>query len=460
MERDFLVKYLGERDYWWETGKIYNEDSGFPRPEYAEKLLKALQFNRIIAVSGIRRAGKTTILFQLIRRLLNDGIEPKRIAYIKIDEILGKFNDMRELVSLYEEITGIDAQKEKVYFIFDEVQYHYGWQFQLKHLIDARYASKFLVTGSSTSLLLQQAKESLAGRLTFIDVAPLSFREFADFSAVGIKNLNRREGLTSEGIKFARARYGALLPYKEKLVHLFNEYLASGSFPEWFCVKGQDRANPSLAWANLLTEYFVLIIHKDVIDTFRDKIRDPVLIEKIAKEVALFSSNRFSYSSLANRLGASKDTVREYLFYLEASGIISISEVHFKTKKAREKNEKKIYFCDEGLRRALTLDYDDGKGAETAVNMHLSHLCRCAQPFKKLAYWKNSREVDFIWEGKDIVPIEVKYQENPDAGGLLECMERFGLKAGILVTRDKFELRDKDGKAVLLIPLWAFLSIF
>ena len=459
MERDFLVKYLAERNYWWKIGKIYEEDSGFPRREYAEMLLKALQFNRIIAVTGIRRAGKTTILFQLIRRLLNEGIEPKRIAYIKIDEILGKFGDMRELVSLYEEITGIDAQKEKVHFIFDEIQYHDGWQFQLKHLIDARYASKFIVTGSSTSLLLSQAKESLAGRLTFIDVAPLLFREFAEFSSAEI-NLKKNTDLSIDGIRGARAKYESLLPNKEKLIHLFNEYINIGSFPEWFKVKIQDTENPLMSWRNLLTEYFELIIHKDVIESFREKIRDPVLIEKIAREAAQFSSNRFSYSSMANRLGASKDTVREYLFYLEASSIISISEVYFKTKKAREKVEKKVYFCDEGLRRALTLDYDDGKGAETAVNMHLSHLCKCVQPFKKLAYWKNSKEVDFIWEGREIIPIEVKYQENPWADGLLECMERFGLKAGILVTRDRFEVRNMEGKTILLIPAWAFLSIF
>ena len=466
-DREFIVKYLKERNYWWDEQRIYDEDVGFIRGEYRPKLINELRYDRILALSGMRRTGKTTLLYQLMRYLLGSNTKTKHIVYIKVDELLDKFEDLRELIALYEEMTGLDAKKEKIYFFLDEIQYKDGWQFQLKHLLDAKYAGKFIITGSSTSLLYKQASESLAGRITFVDVSAFSFRDFVEFSMVE-KELKItamwhewKETISSNGLKNIEKRYEFLLPYREQMIYRFNEYLNIGGFPEWFKVKRQAGENPELEWKRKLAEYFHIIIHRDVIETFKEKIRDPILIEKVAKEAAFFSSNRFSYSSLANRLDGNKDTVREYLYYLEASGLISISEVYFKSKKAREKIEKKIYFCDEGLRRALTVDYDDGKGVETIVNQHLLHIVRNSKTFGKLWYWKNGGEVDFILENEGrAIPIEVKYQENPEVKGLLECMERFDLKTGIVVTKNKFETR-KEGKATIYqIPAWVFLLVF
>ncbi len=291
MQKEFITDYILRKNTWWKTGKVEKIYTGTERKEYTEKIQKNLELDRIICLAGIRRSGKSTILHQLIASLLKSGTKPQQIVYVKMDDLIDKTDDIREIADIYHEITGINPKNEKVYFILDEIHFLKNWQFHLKYFIDSKYKSKFIISGSSKTLLYKDAAESLAGRIRFIDVFPLTFSEFTEFS--GIK-LNLQKSLTYESIKH---NYHQTAPKKQEILHLLRQYLSVGGFPEWFKIKNMNE------WQKTLTEdYLSLILYKDIVHTF--KIKDPILLEKLVNETALYSTNRFSYTGLSNRLDA------------------------------------------------------------------------------------------------------------------------------------------------------------
>lgn len=438
-----MIRYLRERNYWWDTRRVEESEKGIERGEYLSKVYKTLNLDRVVCLSGIRRSGKTTLLFQLIDSLLKEN-DPKRIVYVKIDDVLGRIDDLRDITRLYLELTGIKPKSERVYFLFDEIHFLKNWQLQVKYFIDSHYRSKFIISGSSTTMLYKDASESLAGRIRFIDVFPLTFREFLRFNAI---ELDLKGGMEFKAIT---ENYQQILPKKEEILHLFNQYLDVGAFPEWFRIKDMRE------WQKILVEYLSLILFKDIVHVFR--IKDPILMEKLVSEVAMLSTNRFSYLALSNRLDADRETVKLYLHYLNASGLIFISEIYFKRKKARERLEKKMYFWEEGLRKALTLDKDEGKSIENVAAWHLIKKGLEEKPFFMSFYWKNRGEVDFIFEGKTILPVEIKYREDPGkVKALIEFMEKFSIERGVVVTKDLLDEKKIRGGTIMFIPAWLFL---
>jgi len=444
MDKDFLIKYLSERNYWWNTGKIEEYEKGIERKDYISTINKILNLNRIVCLVGIRRSGKTTLLFQLMDLLLGKN-DPKRIVYVKIDDILSKIDNLRDITSVYHELTGIDPKSNRVYFLLDEIHFMKDWQLQIKYFIDSHYKSKFIVSGSSKTMLYKDASESLVGRIRFVDVFPLTFREFLRFNGM---ELNLKEGMEFKTIK---ENYYNLISKKEEILHFLRLYLEVGAFPEWFRIK--DRRE----WQKtLVDDYLSLILFKDIVHVF--KVKDPLLLEKLIHEIATLSTNRFSYLSLSNRLDADRETIKLYLYYLKASSLIYISEVYFRRKKSRERLEKKMYFWEEGLRRALTLDDNEGKSIENVVVWHLIKKGMKEKPFFEPFYWKNRGEVDFIFDGKKILPVEIKYRENPlHINSLIEFLDKFSIDKGVVVTKDFLDEKIIKDKKILFIPAWLFL---
>ncbi len=460
MDKDFVIEYLKKINYWWDSGKINDEEKGIERKEYINEIENVLKLDRIICLSGIRRCGKSTLMFQLIDGLIKSNIDPKRIVYAKADDLLGKIDSLHNIVNIYHEITGIDPNANEIFFFFDEIHFMNNWHLQLKFYIDAKFKGKFIVSGSSKTLLYKDASEGLVGRIRFINIFPLTFGEFVKFSdsSINISTNNSVSAISTESIDEIKKFYYDIIPKKEKILYLFGEYLKAGGFPEWFKVKD------IMQWRKILVDdYLSLILFKDIVHTF--KIKDPLLLEKLVNETAKFSTQRFSYVSLSNRMDVNRETIKLYLYYLSSSLLVFISDVYSKNKKARERAEKKIYFWEEGMRRALTLDEDDATSVENIVTWHLIKEGFSKKVFFEPFYWKNGYEVDFVLETDILLPVEVKYRENPyEIKGMLNFMTQFSVKKGIMVTKDILDERifDINGKKVkiLFIPAWLFLLSF
>ncbi len=443
MKQEDLVAYLKEVNPWW-SGEFPKNMLGTPREGYLPKIYDAMKHRNIIAVLGLRRAGKTTLLFQLAKKLLD---ESKRVVFCRIEDIYEDLTSIKEIIDAYELLTGVDLKKEEAIFLLDEIQFFEKWQTELKRFVDSGYNIKFVVSGSSKIQIYRDASESLVGRISFVEVAPLSFFEFVVFS--GFKVEKPEFDLDPKKLQLA---YYKLIDKKNRLHSILEEYLEIGGFPEWFKVR--DR----LRWKDtLLNEYLALTIFKDIVRLF--KIKDPLLIQKLAKDTAMNSTERFNYSGIAKRLDTDRETVRLYLSYLSSSRLCYILDPYTRGGKLREKREKKLIFGEVGMKNAI-VGSDKSKDAETVVALHLIHHGNSEKSFFNPFYWRDDTEVDFVLESDDLlIPVETKYRseiKESDLDRIKKFMSEFKCKQGIVVSRDNFDVKND----VIILPIWFFLLMF
>jgi len=201
-------------NYWWIKGSVKDADHGIIRRKYIKRIEERTELERIICISGVRRSGKSTLVYQYIRELLEKGVEPERIVLVKVDLCLKDLDELRDIVSVYKELTGKDPQNDRTYLFFDEVHYMEDWQVQVKEFIDMKYESHFFVLGSPVTMMFKDASESLAGRISFINVDPLSFKEYLIFSGFDLPDEVSLEGM-----------YKALIDKKDLILHHLGNYI-------------------------------------------------------------------------------------------------------------------------------------------------------------------------------------------------------------------------------------------
>ncbi|MDD5474184.1 MAG: ATP-binding protein [Candidatus Methanoperedens sp.] len=441
-----------ERNPWWASGSVPEELIGINRREYLGKITERLKDQKLLAILGIRRSGKSTIIYQSIKYLLDNGTDPKNIFYINADDFEkpGRAN-LEETLDFCQQNNMVSMKSIKIYVFIDEIQNVRGWQQLLKKYYDLKYASKFIVSGSSSCLIYKNSSESLAGRISFIDVFPLTFREFLQFNNIEIQEVSLQ-------FKSLKQMYYELSPKINEIAGFLSQYLNVGGFPEWFDIKNEE------TWFKILSEeYTSLLIYRDIVRIFR--IRDPLLLESVFRFISAHSSERFSYLGIAKQNDGDKETSKQYVFHLARSHLISLSDFYTKSKKASERKEKKIYFCDLGLKNSIGGRQDIGFDAETCVYLHcLKHVS--GYPMGKIFYWldKKKNETDIIMNyGSELIPVEVKYRssiDDSDLKGILSFCQDFSVKNAYVVTKTLMEEREIDGVMVSFIPLWLFLLVF
>ena len=159
-----ILKVLIKYNVWWQTGNI---------PKEAEKEMKRTVFNetskaflnneirRFVILTGARRVGKTTILYQQIQELLKSGISPKNILYVSLDNPILKLSTLNKILDLYE--LQLSGEGEK-YIFLDEIQYAKDWDTWLKVLYDQNSKIHIMATGSASPIINQGVAESGTGR--------------------------------------------------------------------------------------------------------------------------------------------------------------------------------------------------------------------------------------------------------------------------------------------------------
>lgn len=441
-----------ERNPWWISGSVPGELIGITRREYLGKIEERLKDQKLLAILGIRRSGKSTLIYQSIKFLLQNGADPKSIIYINADDFEkpGR-EDIEKTLDFFQQKNMVSLKDKKIYVFIDEIQNIRGWQQLLKKYYDLKFASKFIVSGSSSSLIYKNSSESLAGRISFIEVFPLTFREFLQFNGMEIPDA----ALDFQAME--RLYFDLSLKMNEIMGFLI-QYLKVGGFPEWFDVKNEE------SWFKILAEeYTSLLIYRDIVRIFR--IRDPLLLESVFRFVSAHSSERFSYLGIAKQNDGDKETSKQYIFHLARSHLINLSDFYTKSKKASEKKEKKIYFCDLGLKNSIGGRQDIGFDAETSVYLHC--LKRVSgYPMGKIFYWldKKKNETDIVMScGSELIPVEVKYRssiEDSDLKGILSFCQEFSVRNAYVVTKTLMEEREIEGIRISFIPLWLFLLVF
>lgn len=420
----------------WNSWDRTSVESGVPR-QITGEISDYLDSPEVIVLKGVRRSGKSTIMFQVMNALMARGISSKSILYINFEE---PFFAEHRRTDVFERL--FNAYREeinptgRVYVFLDEVQEIPMWEKWVRTKADLKEA-KIFVTGSSSKLLGTEFSTLLTGRNISFTVFPLAFREFLSFK--GFDDF-------SDPVR--------LLKHKPLVKNLLREYMQFGGFPEVVL-----RERPE-AKEKLLKQYFEDILYKDV--AWRYQIRDIATLKNIALLCMANISNLFSYNKIKNALGVPLDVVRSYSGYMgEAYLIKEVLKHSFKVKE-QLRNPKKIYAVDMGLRNAVSYRFSEdlGRIAENIVAVELMRQER------DIYYYKNKGEVDFlVRKGIGIETLlqvcmtggenEETLQRELDA--MKEGMENMEAETGILITEDLEKEFLFGKKRVTAIPLWKWL---
>ena len=398
-------------NHWWKSGRVKKEFS----PKYKRKLfyeiIKYMDKRQILALVGLRRTGKTTLLYQLIQHLIEQGINPFNILYFSFDE---EDVSVEEILDYYEkEILKKDLSNEKVFLFFDEIQKLNNWENKLKILYDLYPKMKIIVSGSASINLLFKGKETLAGRIFYFYLDLLDFEEFIEMRGLSYEKLKKRINLWEKEIK---------LELKEYFKKPFPEIVrASDDFVSKYIKEG-------------IVERIII---KDIKDLFG--IREFDTIEKLIKLIFTNPGLMINLEEVANELGISRQALNNYLYYLEATYLIKSIGNFRGSFRASSRKLKKYYPLHPCF--SIAFGYDEkGKIVENLV-LFIT---------KAKHYWRqNNKEVDFITKK---FPIEVKYKnkvKETDTKNLIYFMKKYNFNKALIITKNL----EKKGK-IIYMPLW------
>lgn len=358
-------------------------------------------------VSGIRRCGKSTLLYQLLlERNLN-------ALYINFDDprlFDFELSDFQKLDKI------IEATRQSV-LMFDEIQLVKGWERYVRQKLDANY--KIFVTGSNASLLSKELGSSLTGRHITTELFPFSFAEFCEFKSI------------------------------EKNADSSKLYMKDGGFPEY--VKYQRGV--------ILTQLLDDILIRDI--AVRYNIKDEKSLQRLASYLLSNIGNLTSANKLREPTTIkSTTTILEYLSHLENAYLFSlIPKFDFSLKK-QNVNPKKIYAIDTGLVNAYVPKKRSDKGHQLE-NLVFSALRRVN---KEIFYHAGAGECDFLvfHRGEITQAIQVCYELTTDNkkrefDGLMEAMDAYNLSEGYIISHNQEDEFQINGKSIKVIPAYKFI---
>lgn len=422
------IETLAEMNSWWVSGTVPESLKGEPRSEY-RMLLDALDVREITIITGIRRAGKSTFMYQMADGLISRGVSPKQILFLNLEDARLKEYDMD---TIYEEYRKEINPDKKAYLFLDEIHKKDGWEDWVRRHYDLHSDVKFVVSGSCSHLLKKEYATLLTGRNLSFEVFPLSFAEF-----LGFRRIKANRERIGKGIVLPEERY--------QIENSLGEYLHIGGFPAVFFQSAEFKTKT-------LAQYFDDILYKDIVDRYN-------INSQKAKDLAIYLMTNFTRTiplrSIRSSLGLSYDAINEYISCFKDAFLFFTIEHFSYSIKEQKTMPSKIYCMDNGLRNAVSFRFskDDGKLTENLVLVELKR--RGAEVF----YWKGKGEVDFIVKNNDgtLSAINVCYGDEiaeRETKALAEFRERFPKTTEETVITKNIE--KKEGK-VTYIPLWKFL---
>lgn len=393
---------------------------------------------KIITLIGVRRCGKTSILYDMINKL-SQKVAKEKILFLNFeDERLELNTDELDLVlqgfrELYPE-----QDLAGCYFFFDEIQNIKGWEKFVRRVYDT-ISKNIYITGSNSKLLSSEISTSLRGRTLSYEVFPLSFSEYLSFREVNVD-----------------------LYSSQSLAHIKNEqekFLKNGSFPEILFLEDQYKNQT-------LQEYFNVLLYKDLAERYN--ITNTIALKFFLKRIIASTTKQISINKIYNELKSSgikigKNTLYEFLEYVQNIYLALTLHRYDTSLVNKELGEKKIYSIDIGLNNATEFKFSDniGKSLENAVFLELR------RDVTELFYYRNvNSECDFIVNEKNNITqaIQVTYDmsdeetRNREIKGLINACKNFHLTLGTVITYDSEDEFIFDNITIKVVPFykWQF----
>jgi hypothetical protein len=396
-----------------------------------------LDVNKIVSVTGVRRSGKTFLMYDTIQRLIGNGIDREKIVYINFeDERLNfKTEELDLILESYRELY-LDTPPKDVYFFFDEVQNIPDWEKFVRRIVDTVSGNVF-ITGSNAHLLSSDISTTLRGRSINYEVFPLSFSEYLGFHNV------KPELYDPAG--------------KAKISRHFESFLWNGGFPETLTLSEEPREKT-------LQEYYNVMIYRDIVERFN--ITNLGTLKYFLKRVFESVTKPLSVNKIYNELKSQgykigKNMLYDFLDAAEAVYLVLPLKKFASSILKQELSEKKYYGIDNGLLCATSYDYknDYGKLLENLVMLELR------KSGKSIAFIKNGKECDFVLIENDVPVrlIQVCYSlsdnntKTREINSLVAVCKTLKMKEGFILTYDEEGELVEDGVKILIIPVYRYL---
>lgn len=411
---------------WWRTKHVPTSLIGRKRSIFNE-VLKYLKNRQILLFTGIRRVGKTTLMFQLMHELLsNRDVEPYHIFYFSFDE---KVDDIDQLIKVYEEqILKDSISDKKVYLFFDEIQKLKDWPDKIKIIYDMNPNVKICLSGSAQILLLKNTGESLAGRFFNFRVEPLDFDEYLQFKQIDIDT--RREKVFE-------------LEIKKQMIG----YLHAGGFIE--AIPMDEEKHIKYFKESLIER----VVFKDIPEAFNTGIRGLLytLLRIIAERPGIY----LDYKNLSNDLKYDHRTIAEYLSYLDYTLFIQRLYNYSNKLITSEKKLRRAYLSN----TAFTLAMNPQIEFPLLIEQFIINILKTAFFYRS----PQKEEIDTIYvKDRLVIPIEIKIRNKiteKDAKSMFRFMNAFEIHQGIIISKEQEDITKQDNKLIHLIPYWKYWSL-
>lgn len=465
-----VIKVLRQYNPWWRTPSAIREES---KPQkrllYYEalRMLMHKSIRRFAVLSGVRRVGKTTIMYQIIEHLIDEGMNPKNILYVTFDNPILKLISVENVLSTYESLYPLEGTR---YIFFDEIQYTDNWELWMKVIYDSRKDIRLIATGSASPILEKGSADSGTGRWSVLKIPTLSFYEYCRLLQLDEPILPENLRL-SELVNMSNTELGDLMYRFSPFRNQFNRYLTIGGFPE-LALSDDDM----YAQRMLREDVADKVIKRDVLTLFN--IRSPLLMEKLFLYLCMNSTQIFNATTAAKELeNTSVVTVEGYIDALEMSNLIYLAKPMNVGSKGALKGKPKIFIADAAIRNAVLM-IDDvlideselGAMVETTVYKHIVSFYQGSTA--QLGYFRkakdNQKEVDVVVElPREKILCEVKYRNNthiPATDAIVELCrdEKNKITNAFLITKqlDDFGITGHETAVpILRVPAIAFLYL-
>ena len=392
---------------WWVTDKVDPVlKKEFKRVQYKKLRQLVSEPRGVVIVSGLRRVGKSTLIYQVIDEMLQTE-KPDRVVYFSYDFSLG---EITEVLNAYQSLTNVDWKHEKVTVFLDEIQKNAHWSSEIKILYDLFPRLKFVVTGSASLQLEREAAIELAGRFYTLEIPVLSIAEYYS-------------------IKTGRPHNNVEL-IKQDLKNLLDEYMLK-PFPE--LVNVSNRQSISEYIRETVTAKVVAL---DIAEEFKK-----VDIQLILALLDYFLSEPgiiLNVDKISQNFGKRKVEIDRHIGILEYSKLIRILKNYRPSMLSESRKLRKVYPYDISLSLANFPSIEYGRIIETKALTALGAT----------RYWREgNKEVDCIlFNGREMIPVEVKSSKvarDEHLTGLRYFIKKFGVKKGILIYMGEDQRRDQ-----------------
>ena len=417
MNHTIIKKVILDQNEFIKNAKIIDRDYEFDK-----------NINYVLV--GLRRAGKSYLLYKMVRELVDCGCDWSQIVYINFedDRLLGfTAADFNDIVETAHEL----ADTKEIYYFFDEIQIIDGWEHFVRRLADQK--KHVNVTGSNAKMLSSEMERALGGRYIPKMIMPFSFDEVLDYKKIAHDETSLLT--TSKVAKIRRA---------------CDEFLLNGGLPEVQLLINKREYIKSV---------YEKVLLGDIIE--REQIKNKMALRLMIKKIAETVSNEVSFNTLAGNVRASgvktsTDSMIEYASFAENAYLLFRTK-NYVSKFAEKESVPRFYFTDSGI---LSLFLVDKKSSllENSVAVYLRRKYG-----DDVFYFKSSQtgiDIDFYLP-EEKTAIQVSYSlesaEEREVRSLITFADKTeGIQRLLIVTFEEEKTIEKNGHIIEVVPLHKF----